>query len=461
MSSDLLRRHWPWIMLAVLALYFLAWPIWRAQLLLEIWPTEGWNAYLQDAAAEGRPLYPTFDALTANNYPPLSFYVVGALGKVFGDNLFVGRAVSIVALLCVAVEIFYAVRILVGSPVGGLVGATWYVAIMARNSTAYIGVNDPQLAGEAIMGAALVWFLARDRAGKSSYLPLLLMVVGGFWKHNLLAIPMTAVTWLAINTGRQAVLPILFSGLACLTGLGICIASFGSDFIWNMLANRHYAWANLLTNVGHLQWSALALVIWAGWALYNPASRAARFTTLHIGFGLFACIMQWFGHGVSGNAEFDLILALGIGIGVTFARIEKSWLGQRIGAAKTRHLMTAALALRLLMADRQETALLILSPHFRSTVQDAERASLQEIAVVAAMIGDVACSNKVICRAAGKPFVVDEFKMEELVATGRATEKDVSASIKSRGITVFDSGPRTRDSWNTSLKWAMRSSATF
>ncbi|WP_295850566.1 hypothetical protein [Tardiphaga sp.] len=457
MSPESLRRHWPWIVLGLLACYFLAWPIWRAQFLLEIWPTEGWNAYLQDAAAEGRPLYPPLDALTANNYPPLSFYAVGALGKIFGDNLFVGRAVSIAGLLCVAIEIFYAVRILTGSPTGGLFGAAWYVAIMARNSTTYIATNDPQLAGEAIMGAALVWFLARDKAGMSRCGPLLLMVVGGFWKHNLVAIPITAVAWLILTTGRRAARPILLSGFACLAGLGLCVASFGNDFIGNMLANRQYAFANVLTNIGHLQWSALALVIWAGWALYNPDLRAARFTALHIASGLLACILQWFGHGVSGNAEFDLILALGIGIGVTFADVEMSWLGRRIGAAGTRDLMTIVLVLRLVIAERQETALLIISPDFRATVWQAQRIAQQDITVVLAIDGDVACSNKVVCRAAGKRFVVDEFKMEELVMTGKATDADISALIKSRGITNFTNNPKAGDSWNTSLSQALRS----
>jgi hypothetical protein len=455
MSRDCFRRNWPWIALTVLALYFLAWPVWRAQFLFEIWPTEGWNAYLQDAAAQGRPLYPPVDALTANNYTPLSFYAIGSLGKIFGDNLFVGRAVSIVALLFVAIEILLAVRNLTGSTAGSLFGAAWYVAIMARNSTTYIATNDPQLAGEAIMGAALVWFLARDKAGKSSYLPLLLMVAGGFWKHNLLAIPMTAIAWLIINTGRRAALPILVSGLACLAGLGVCLTLFGSDFIGNLLANRQYALANVLTNIGHLQWSALALAIWAAWAVFNRDSRAARFTALHIGLGLLVCIMQWFGHGVSGNAEFDLILALGIGIGVTFARIEMSWLGRRIGAARTRDVMTVALLLRLVIADRQETALMIFSPDFRASVFLAQRIAQQEIAAVSAISGDVACSNKVICRAAGKPFVVDEFKMEELVTTGKATDAEISALIKSRGIAVFKNDPRTTDNFNTSLTQAL------
>jgi len=33
-------------------------------------------------------IHPASDALIVNNYPPLSFYVTGLLGKLLGDNLF-------------------------------------------------------------------------------------------------------------------------------------------------------------------------------------------------------------------------------------------------------------------------------------------------------------------------------------------------------------------------------------
>src|ERR1700730_16883214 len=87
------------ICLATVAVYFLIWPIWRAQFLVEIWPTEGWNAYFQDAAAAGLRLYPDPAGFVGNNYPPLSFYAIGLIGKLTDvDNLFVGRCVLILVL---------------------------------------------------------------------------------------------------------------------------------------------------------------------------------------------------------------------------------------------------------------------------------------------------------------------------------------------------------------------------
>jgi hypothetical protein len=154
-------------------------------------------------------------------------------------------------------------------------------------------------------------------------------------------------------------------------GLAVCVVIYGPNFLPNLMADRAYGLRNVLGNIGHLQWSALALLIWAWWAVFDR-SQAARFTALHIGLGLFACILQWFGHGVSGNSEFDLILALGVGIGVAFAKVETSWLGGRIGADRCRDLMIAALLLRLIVADRQETALLLASPNFRASLCERE-----------------------------------------------------------------------------------------
>jgi len=429
--------------LAVVIVYFLIWPVWRAQFLIEIWPTEAWNAYFQDAAASGQTLYPLPDQLIGNNYPPLSFYVIGNLGRVFGDNLFVGRAVSIVALICLSVEIFFAVRILAGGVIGAAIGALWYAAMMAHSSELYIGTNDPQLAGEAIMGAALVWFLARDRDGKSAQAPLLLMVVAGFWKHNVIAIPLTAIAWLLLRDGRQALRPVLVSAAAVAGGLLLCTATFGRQFLQDLFATREYAWAHVVGHIGHLQWSALALVIWGGWAWSARASRAARFTTLHVGAGFLACVGQWLGHGVGRNAEFDLIIALGIGIGVAFERIETSLLAMRIGVDHSRDLLLVILVLRLVVSDRQGSALVLLSPQFRSFLHVEQQTVRDEAVQVAAMPGDVSCTNKVVCRAAGKPFVVDEFKMEELVATGKATPAGISALLRDRHIDVFISDRKT------------------
>lgn len=421
--------------LLLAAAYFLAWPIWRAQFFVEIWFTESWNAYWQDAAAARLPIYPVPESLVGNNYPPLSFYAVAILGKLLQvDNLFVGRWLSLVGLGAVAVEAFLAVRILTGGKLGATVAALWYLAIMARNSTIYVGANDPQIAGLAIMGAGLIWFLRRTELDLSPTPALLLMVVAGFWKHNNVAIPLTALAWLWLSHSGYAYRSTVASAESVIVALATCVVVFGANFVPNLLATRQYAWSNVVGNIGHLQWYALALLIWAAWVVFDHRSQPAKFTTLHIGLALSTCIIQWFGHGVFGNAEFDFLFALAIGLGVTFNRMDSSRIARRLGVDRCRDAMIVALLLRLIIADRQETALLVLSPEFREALYVSERNVAAEARAVAEQPGDVACEVKLVCRLAGKPFVVDEFKTDELVATGKATPADIAGMLEERGI---------------------------
>ena len=70
---------------------------------------EGWNAYLAARAIglQDGPLYPPADTLVFNNYPPLSFYLVGLIGRGLagGDVIVAGRVVALASLLASAVGI--------------------------------------------------------------------------------------------------------------------------------------------------------------------------------------------------------------------------------------------------------------------------------------------------------------------------------------------------------------------
>jgi hypothetical protein len=98
-AAQLKTWHMHIAIVALLAAYFLIFPVYRAFYPLEIGASEGWIVYHQDAILAGNALYPAPDSLTQNNYPPLSFYVVAVIASWTGDSLFVGRILSIVATL--------------------------------------------------------------------------------------------------------------------------------------------------------------------------------------------------------------------------------------------------------------------------------------------------------------------------------------------------------------------------
>ena len=77
---------------------------------------EGWNTYYSDYAATGRPLYGAPPDRLAANYPPLSFHLEGALGRVTGNLNFAGRILSLAALLWVALCAGFTVHRLSSDP---------------------------------------------------------------------------------------------------------------------------------------------------------------------------------------------------------------------------------------------------------------------------------------------------------------------------------------------------------
>ena len=91
--------------LYVIAILSFAWTVYRAFLNVEIENNEGWNAYFADAAMGKMPLYPSADQLITNNYPPLSFYIVGLAGRFIGDPVLAGRLLSLVAVVGCANDI--------------------------------------------------------------------------------------------------------------------------------------------------------------------------------------------------------------------------------------------------------------------------------------------------------------------------------------------------------------------
>src|SRR5260370_3324687 len=69
-------------------------------------PNEGWNAFQAARAIGTGPLYSGPQALTGNNYPPLSFYLVGWAGRLLGDPIVAGPVNAPIALLSVGRLIF-------------------------------------------------------------------------------------------------------------------------------------------------------------------------------------------------------------------------------------------------------------------------------------------------------------------------------------------------------------------
>lgn len=439
--------------LAALAALFLVWPVWRAFLPLEIWGNEGWNAYHADAAMRGA-LYPPPDGLVANNYPPLSFYIVGALSRVFGDALYVGRVLSILATLGIGAAAAQIVRRFDGSRMAAAIAGLWFVATMARFFEYYVGMNEPQLLGFVFMAWGLAWLLQRHAAGRAVEPAVLLMVLAGFVKHNFIVVPLVALLWVARDNWRLGLRAAGTGGAAAAAGLALSAWLFAPNFVADMLMPRTYDWVRSFSNLGRLQFILPALALWAIWAWPPRDRRPAQFTALLIGAGLLMYMVQKAGSGVDENAQFELVFAAAIGIGLAYDGLQKDPLGKGWSAHTVRIVVLGILVARLVFSARFEFAAVLFSPQYRAMAADHAAVARREARRVAAIPGPVACSNLVICRAAGKPFVLDHFKVDMMLATGTLAPVRFFAIMREQRILIDNTDPRANA---TSLWWRLRS----
>lgn len=428
--------------IAALACLFLVWPMWRAFFPMEIWGNEGWNAYHADAAMRGAGLYPPPDGLTANNYPPLSYYLIGWLGRLFGDPLYVGRALSLLATLCIGAAAAAAVRQFGGSRAACLIAGFWFVATMARFFEFYVGMNEPQLLGLAIMAAGFVWFFRRHAQGRSVEPAVLVMVLAGFIKHNFITLPLVALIWLMLDNWRLGLRAALVGAAAAALGLTICAWLFAPYFVADMLFPRTYHFGRALSTLGRLQFILPAMALWAVWAWHEPRTRTARFTAMTIGIALILCLAQKSGAGVDENAQFELIFATALGVGLAYDGLLRDplrtgWSQHRIGA-----IVLGVLILRLLVSSRLEFAYVLFSPQYRALAAENAAVTRAEAARIAAMPGPIACSNLVVCRMVGKPFVYDHFWISQLVATGRMSWPQVDQLARRKAVVRETVDPR-------------------
>ena len=150
--------------LAFLCVLYAAWPVWRAFFPMEIDLKEPWNAYHSDAVFGQGVLYPDLNGLIANNYPPLWYYLTGALSQLGVDTIYLGRALSFVAILVLVAAIALCIRQFKAAWPGAILGGLFFFGIMVRYADWYVAMNDPHVPALAIMMVALVWFLRRDPA---------------------------------------------------------------------------------------------------------------------------------------------------------------------------------------------------------------------------------------------------------------------------------------------------------
>ena len=395
------------------------------------------------------PLYPSPNQLITNNYPPLSFYIVGAFGRLIGDPILAGRLLSLLAVAMIAVSVALVIRRLGGNRAGAGIGALYFVATMSRGFDSYVGMNDPQLLAQAVMTFGFLAFLGATARDRGYMAPILVMVIAGFIKHNIIAMPLTAFVWLTVRRPHQIVKCVALAVVAVVIGFAACFAIFGPDFFTNMLCPRSYSFRPALDAVGRLRWVAIGLAAWACVAWTRHTEPGVQLCNLFIGIALAVFFLQKAGSGVADNAAFDLVIAASICVGFVFAHARFLPLADRVGSDVLQIALVTAICVWL-VAARSFLAIksfqpvrLVFDPGFQVEIAAREKAMADSVASVRATPGNVSSSTFVSYRS-GKPFVVDAFNANERIKAGALPQDAITRNVIRGTLTVEETDPLSR-----------------
>jgi hypothetical protein len=386
---------------------------------------EGWNAYWADVAWHGGRLYPPVDSSVANNYPPFSFYAVGALGNLLGNSIFAGRLVAFVSLNVIAVNIGLWLRNCgIGRSVA-VFSAALFMAAFVEYAPVYLAMDDPQLLAHALILTAVTILWRGDFTRRAMVIASVLMVLGGMTKHLLIPLPLAVTVWIAVYRRQQLMTWLLISLTTLAVAAVLVGVLFGPPFIHDLTSARVYS--NLSAKKASIKaLRALALVLVAAAPtvlalksrfISNGLQRSAFLILIYAAFGGLIGVLAAGGAGVDRNAFFDLLIAACLGVGATleYLRLRPAILVRGPGNP----VLMAVVAIGITGTYAAQAA--VRWPDNWRLIQQTdlrEAQALEDIRAIRAVGRDAAaCETLALCYWAGSAFTVDFFNYGQKLRT--------------------------------------------
>jgi hypothetical protein len=373
--------------------------------------SEGWNALVAMRAVSDLPLYPQDQTLHTNNYPPLSFHLVGGLGALIGDHIVAGRLVSLAALVAVAFEIAMVVRLLGGTWwVSAFAGLLFVAGAMGLDDRP-VGGNEPHLLAHAVMLAGLVVLLKGPGSGRHAAGAALLMVVGGLIKHNLLGLPLAVTCWLLLNDRRLLRIWLLAAGAAVAAALGALWLIYGPAAFDNMLSARAYSLSRML-RVSRQGLEDLQILLAASMLLValRPRGRGPQLAGIYLGCALLVASVLVGGAGTGVNLFFEPLIASCLAAGLRLQQAGDWARAERFRPATVRAALATVLIFGVGIHLPGDPIRILLGA---SPVRRAEAATRADLAFLAGFEGRVMCETLALCYWAGKGLEVDSFNARQ------------------------------------------------
>ena len=353
---------------------------------------EGWNAYLARGAYQGKLYFP-YDAMVTNNYPPLSYYLIGGIAQIGGDPIYIGRFLSAAGLLAVGVNIYAILRFFrVDRLMAASIGIA-FLGFIAIGYSDYVATNDPQWLGHGVMTTGLTLFLWRYPRRGAVVGCAFIMIAAGLIKHILVPIPLAVTVWLLLYDRSRFWLWMVSCAAITAAAVAVIWALYGPlAFQSVFLSKRQY----MLLQTANALWEyvapalpLLALSFVAG-VLVDKRARLLFF------YALFALVFDLYAMsavGVAYNGILDFYIAVALLTGWSIGRLA--------GAARLWGLAAVTLPLVLVAAH-------LTKPHrVLEEFRQYQTAFKEDEALVRSAPGPALCYASALCYWAGKPFDFD------------------------------------------------------
>lgn len=387
-------------------------------------PNEGWNAFHALIAMTGGRLYPPAGALTGNNYPPVSFYVVGWIGRRLGDFIVAGRLLSVASVLATAGLILVAVRQITQQRRAALWAVLLFLLYDVTLFRTYFDLDDPQWLAHVAEVAALVALLPRSPGAAPStgriVVAALLFALAGFIKQNLVGIPCAVTLWLALLDRRRLAVWLVCGMIFVSLGFAAGHALYGAPFLGDVLLTPRSWSAERALVKGAPVLLAMAPMIVATLALSRSGSRDRRIRLIVLGaiLCLLTSLVERSGSGVDINAHFETLIVLSIGSGVALAA----------GPSRSRVLVWLLVPFVVLVPLAGARAYRSIATAHRD-LADWNRMEAR----VRSVRGPVACRNLAYCYWARKGYEVDFFLYDQRILAGGGARTLVEG-LRERGV---------------------------
>ncbi len=419
-----------WFLLG-LALVVCAYPLIRAFYNIEVDYNEGWNGYLQLRAQHGLPLYSGYSPWYFNNYPPLSFYIIGLVGKLTGDVVLAGRLLSLAGLAATALACGHAVRSAGGSREDGRLASATCLLLFSVFATDYLGMNDPQLLGMGFATWGLALHLANPTGARHAVLSALLLALAVLIKHNLALLPVL-VTVDVLRRGSPHSRTAFIATAASLGVLAFALVWLfeGPAFFTQLLAPRGWDVARAFLFIVEVLVKFQAPLLLVGIGLFAARrDETAQFlliwllTALAVGF-YFAG-----GAGTDINVWFDTMVASAMGCGLVVRHLRQCG-----GSIRWQ----AALALAINAGTLFQAPLVLgrFGVDMAGDLAESEQQFAADVAFMKSIPGPAICESQLVCLRAGKPMFFDSFNVLEARRTGRMPQAAFEDLLRGRTVGV-------------------------